>query len=74
MIGTYGPTPPCLGTPSSSFTVTYCGLGCGFSGVALGVEYGIGRPGVRRVMEIANRDFSVLLEPLPETLGGGTGT
>ena len=42
------------------------------SGVGLGVEYGIGRPGVSKVMEMANVDCSCLVAPVG-IFGGGTG-
>jgi len=41
---------------------TSCGVGYGSAAVGLGAEYGTGRPGVRRVMEMANLEGSGLFE------------
>ena len=63
--------PPPPGWPGKPPTTFACGFG--FSGVAVGVEYGTLRPGVRSVMEIAKVDCSAFPVAGSGILGGGTG-
>jgi hypothetical protein len=68
MVGVYLPRSPVEpGRPPTTFA-----FGLGSSGVALGVEYGTCRPGVRRVIEMAKVDCSGLVAP-GGTFAGGTG-
>jgi hypothetical protein len=74
VIGIYGVT-PVVTLPYSPEVegrlATYWGFGFGFESVGFGVEYGMANPGVKRVIDMAKRAGSGVLE---SSLSWGVGT